>query len=195
MQEKRPKAGIRGGMKLNNEFFEFEKLYIPILNEYYESRGWEYERVRGKENENQDLFLYVRGKKIPVEEKGLKYCHPDAPIELIQDIFSFNLGWFFKTKAERIMFIYYDKVKQMPKRLYNVHFPRLDEQLRQNWKEWYGRKVLFIRAAIEGYGLTINACVPWKYLIDNNMAWLLKEWEVPQEEDLFTVLMREGKIE
>ena len=158
-------------MDPNNEFFEFEQLYQKELDRIYGGMGYTVQRIKGKENEKFDVILTRDGVDEPVEEKGLRYYHPDAPIELLQDVKTCNLGWFYKTKARHIYFIYYNEI--MPIVMYDLNLPHLKNFLTSCFED---EKVKF-RTALKGFGITINMCIPWKYLVEKNIVQVLKNWK------------------
>lgn len=158
-------------MGSNNEFFEFEQLYQKELDRIYGEMGFTVERIRGKDNEKYDVILKNDSTTETVEEKGLRYYHPDAPIELIQDLKTSNFGWYFKTKARHIYFIYYNEI--MPIVMYDLNLLHFNNFLTSCFEDG---KVEF-RTALKGFGITINMCIPWKYLVDNNIVQVIKKWE------------------
>ncbi len=163
-------VGTLGGMRLNNEFTDFEKLYRKELDRIYKTMGVSVERIYGKDNEKYDVMLRIDDAVYTVEEKGLRYYYPDAPIELIQDVISCNLGWYYKTKARFIIFIYYDDI--LPVVLYSLNFPKLKIGI----KECFGNNKVKLKSALKGYGITVNMCIPWVYLIKEGIVKILKDW-------------------
>ena len=166
---------------MSGETREFERLYQIELDRVYKELGYEnIQRIHGKENEDYDLILTKNGRGKKIEEKGLQYYHKDCPIELIQDIWPFNLGWFYKTHADYIHFFYYQEL--MPHTLYQLSPSKLKENLGNIFKD----KKAMPRLSVINYGITINLCIPWKYLIEINCAFILKKWnKIIEKRDLF----------
>lgn len=155
----------------NSETFYFEEDYQKELNRIYRELGYEnIQRIHGKKNKHYDLVLSKNGKNAKIEEKGLTYYHRDCPIELIQNIFPFDLGWFYYTKADYIHFFYY--IDMQPYILYQLSLPRLKKKLSKFFKEGKVKP----RLALKNYGITINICISWQYLIKENCAVILKKW-------------------
>lgn len=159
-------------MKLSEETNEFERLYQIELDRIYLELGYEnIQRIHGKENKYNDLILSKNGISKKIEEKGLTYYHKDCPIELIQNIWPFSKGWFYETKADYIHFIYYEY--PIPFILYQLSLSKLKEKLSKKFlKEGKAEP----RLSLINYGMTINVCIPWQYLIEKKCACILKKW-------------------
>jgi hypothetical protein len=161
-----------------SETIEFEQLYKRELDRIYRELGYQIvQRVYGRKNEDYDLILMKNGKEKKIEEKGLNYYFPDCPIELIQNIYPLDLGWFYKTKADYIHFLYYDKETGMPFILYQLTFSRLKENLNNFFKEDGWRMKIMPRFSIINYGITLNLCIRWDYLIRKGCVYILKKWK------------------
>ncbi|MHA1370524.1 MAG: hypothetical protein ACTSRA_12530 [Promethearchaeota archaeon] len=151
--------------------FEFEKLYQKELDRIYEELGYEIiQRIQGEKNKYYDLILSKNGKKAKIEEKALQYYHRDCPIELIQNILPLDLGWFYETKADYLHYLYYQDLQ--PIILYQISIHKLKKNLLNIVKE----RNITARFSTINYGITLNMCIKWSYLLENKYAFILKKW-------------------
>lgn len=156
---------------MSEETREFERLYQRELDRIYKELGYEnIHRIYDEKNKDYDLILTKNGREKKIEEKGLQYYHRDCPVELIQNIWPFSWGWFYETKADYIHFFYYQDL--MPHTFYQLSLSKLKENLVNIFKE----KKAIPRLSIINYGITINICIPWQYLIEKNYAVIRKKW-------------------
>jgi len=161
---------------MNQDTFEFEKLYQIELDRIYKELGYQIvKRIRGKENRYYDVVLVKDNKQAKIEEKALTYYHSDCPIELIQNVWPFDSGWFYDTKADYIHYFYYLQ-GMFPYILYQVSMSNLKKlMLKNEWKDNVSKYVK-PRHSVIHYGYTINLCIKWNFLLDTNCAWVLKKW-------------------
>lgn len=160
---------------MTSETFEFERLYQIELDRVYKELGYEIiKRIQTKENRDFDLTLKKNGKELNIEEKGAQYYHPDCIIELIQDIYPLDLGWFYKTKASHIHYFYYQDLR--PIVLYQIYMGKMRKELPGFFKLEGWEKKITPRFSIINYGITLNLCIKWKFLIEARCAHELKRW-------------------
>lgn len=160
---------------MNSETFEFERLYRIELNRIYSELGYTMiERIQGEENKYFDAIIEKNGKKAKIEEKALQYYHSDCPIELIQNILPLDLGWLYETKADYLHFLYYQDL--MPVVLYQIDFIKLKREIANFFKMKNSQQNINLRFSFINYGITINLCIKWKYLLDKKIAYILKKW-------------------
>jgi len=138
----------------------------------YDSIGYDVKYTIGKENEKHDAKLTNRktGEEISIEEKGLSYPHACCPVELIQDVKTTNMGWFYKTKAQWIIMIYFQKGQP------NICYAIDMRKLREYPAEYIDSKECFSHVNNKGYGDTINLNIPWKLLLRDNIAKVLQNF-------------------
>jgi len=149
-----------------------EYTYRPILREIYRHYGFEVKYINGKENEKYDGILInaENNTRISIEEKGLSYYHKCCPIELIQDIKTQNMGWFYKTEAKYIIFIYFEN--KQPYICYLIKMGLLKEYP----AEYLNHNGCFTALALGGWGDTVNLNIPWEQLIQDNIASVLERF-------------------
>ena len=146
-----------------------------MLNQLYDQHDYDFEPRHGKENEKYDGVLIHRktNHRFSIEEKGLSYVHTHCPIELIQDIKTMNLGWFYKTEANSIVFIYFHANTTNPAIVYIARTIRL-----KNYNpDYFLVKNVFTAKATNGYGDTVNLNIPWELFLEDGTARIWNEWE------------------
>lgn len=165
---------------MSQETFDFEKRYMEWLDEFYIKNGYSINRITGTDNEKYDAILNKNGIEFLVEEKGAQYLHKDMVIELVQDFWSRNWGWYLKTQANYIIYIYYvSKDAILPCIVYRV----LLSKLRTLMKAELPQNKLKIGVTSKNYGTTINAYIPWEYLKSVNIV----DEIYTQQESLFDI--------
>jgi hypothetical protein len=169
-----------GRRNISIETFELERLAQGVFDEVYKELGYQnIQRVVGKANRYFDLTLAMNGVTKKIEEKALQYYHQDCPIELIQNIWPLSQGWLYETTADYLHFLYYQDKR--PHVLYQVNKERLVGKLdRAGFFEINERKAnkykIQPRLSEINFGITVNLCINWKYLIEKNCARILKSW-------------------
>jgi hypothetical protein len=153
-----------------NEFFDFERLYQNELDRIYAEKGYKCQRIVGIKNKEYDCVLIKNGQEYHVEEKGERYLFPNAPIEIVQDVLSCNLGWYYNTRASHVLFIYYDEI--IPSIVYLIKMG----PLRKNLNAIIRDNQRSLKFALKGFGITVNICIPWKYLIDTGICSVFHEF-------------------
>lgn len=153
-------------------FIAFEKRIQKQLNIFYQQMGWFMKRDSKKTH---DL---LEDSTIKIEEKIRTKIWADLAIEIIQDLHTADLGWFFKTEAVGLHYVMCEKGE--PKILYRIHWPR--------FKKWYLNKFLpdnrygkYIISPM-GYGLTLNTLVPISKIPED----LFAEYYIQEQLELFS---------
>lgn len=104
-----------------------------------------------------DFAFTKNDKTYTVEEKFRKQDYGDFLIEIMQDIATANLGWYYKTKADFIFYIIDIRY------IYIVKWPK--------FKQWFGsnyRKSGYkLTKSDEGFGATINIAINWANIPSN----------------------------
>ena len=80
------------------EYTEEERKSQIIVNPLYERMGWTYNRAESC------IEFDLQVNNVYVEEKFRYNDYNDFLIEILQDVISFNPGWYYKTKAKRIFY-------------------------------------------------------------------------------------------
>lgn len=127
------------------EYFKKEKDSQNLINRFYKSQGWSYDRSGACITYD----LIIEGVKI--EEKFRYEDYGDFLIEIIQDVNSCNLGWYYKTEAARIFYVIKDQV------IYSVNWADFKAWLTKEYKALKLRGIV----SIDGYGLTVNISIKW----------------------------------
>jgi len=175
---------------LNERQKKLELLARPNFKKVYDEHEFDWEYVYGIQNKKGDVVLTKRGtgKKYLAEEKALSYYDSRFPGELIQDL-SKNNGEYYQgnlyTTEACVLFVMYpppqytksnklprDSKEYPPYKCYRVRV----KQCLNGLAEAFFNKKCFFTITNEGYGETLLACIPWEYLIERNIAKLIKEW-------------------
>ena len=146
-----------------HEFLEFEKKHRKFFDDYYKKKGWNFQRITGKENKRFNSLVEIDGKKWKFEEKVRSANYNDLLVELVQDTATNSPGWLYYCEADYILY-------SMPSDFYVVTLGKLKNYVRN-----YGSKYCFIISE-KGWGKTLNIAIPWNILIDLKIARkILKE--------------------
>lgn len=145
-----------------DEKVEIEKARQSKQDKYYKSKGYRIERVKGRENKKQDVFLYKNGKRHKVEEKYLTRTHTEyILIETIQDSKTGCLGWLYTTEAEWVYWI-------MPKviiKLYQRELLKYIHKYEDTLEIWIDR---------DGFGITENRKLPIDTIKKEKLGCIVK---------------------
>lgn len=151
-----------------SECFNYERDCQSVMNSHYIKWGIV---DRSGACELYDLALYMEsGKIVYVEEKFRQVDYGDFLLELIQDVESCNLGWFYKTKASHVFYIVALQT------IYSIDW----DSFRKRFREIQEDKKLFAQTrlvySLDGFGCTINISIPWN-LIDGCYNKINLPWE------------------
>lgn len=127
------------------DFFEKERESQSLINKFYKSQGWKFDRSTA--GEAYDVII----EGIKVEEKFRYEDYDDFLIEVIQDVNTCNMGWFYKTQSDRIFYVVKDE------KLYSINWIKFKDWLKNN----YTKLKIIGRVSIQGYGLTVNIAINW----------------------------------
>ena len=137
-------------------FVEFEEKNQPEMDKFYISSGYKIESRKG--DKGRDLELSKDNITKKYEEKYRDTDWGDFAIELVQDLETSNLGWFFYTEADYINYII---VKDKPTTIYVVDWKKFKEYFLKDIKRF---KCFVSR---KGFGITLNAEIRWEDIPDN----------------------------
>jgi len=122
-----------------------EKESQEFMDLFYKSKGWTFNR----ESACKEYDIIIEECK--VEEKFRYNDYNDFLIEIIQDIISFNKGWYYETKAKKIFYIINDQ------KLYSIDWDKFKNWFKLEYKNIKFRPII----SIMGWGLTINIAIKW----------------------------------
>jgi len=128
------------------ELTEKEKQSQTILDDFYVRNNWKFDRsVACKQY---DLII----NNVLIEEKFRYENYNDFLIELLQDVITCNLGWYYKTGANYLFYIVKDEY------LYSLNWLK--------FKEWFIgelKKGIWFKPIIsaQGFGYTMNLAIKW----------------------------------
>jgi len=150
------------------KYFDLEKkkhleFYLP----YYREKNWLVvkDNIDGSSPIDWDVKLEVfAGDYKLVDEKARDGEYGDCLVELIQDLKTGKLGWFFGKKDWILYGSWNDISETYPNSLYLVKMPQLREYV-------YGlRSVLRTVISHKGWGITWNISLSWEELISKGIA-------------------------
>lgn len=133
---------------------KYEKSRQKEIDDFYKSKGWVIDRE--VECVKYDLAIMIQSQPIYIEEKFRTKDYKDFGIEIMQDVNTMNMGWYYKTEADRIFQIHDDC-------LYSVNLKYFKIWLQSNYSDIY----LSAKASVKGYGLTLNLYIPWCEIPEN----------------------------
>ena len=151
-----------------NDYFELEKKkHFEFFIPYYNEKNWIIHRdnINSDCKNDWDVRLEVfAGEYVCVDEKVRIGEYNDLLLELIQDIETGNLGWFY-SKKDWILYGSWSNIESIsPSSLYIVKANKL--------KEYINTLDGFIKTCIskKGWGNTWNIVLYWDELIKKDIA-------------------------
>jgi len=158
-------------MQMNNQqeidnFFEEErKRHLTFFLPYYKEKNWQViqDNITNSKQITWDVKLEIfTGKYVLVDEKVRNGEFNDFLLELIQDIKTGNLGWFFGIKDWVLYGSWLNS--DYPSSLYLIKIKELREYI-------YNLSGLFkTRISSRGWGITWNLILSWDKLLNKNIA-------------------------
>lgn len=116
-----------------------------------------------------------------VDEKAASYLNPNMIWELIQDVESGSYGWFYDLReCGQLIYGYYDPESLAPNEptvVYSIPWAACRRYALEQMKERKNVHYAGTRAGV-GWGVAVNACYPWKLLLENGMA--KQVWPAPR---------------
>lgn len=140
--------------------FEF---YLP----YYQGKNWQVveDNINSNHKNDWDVKLEVfAGEYVYADEKVLRKEWDDFLVEIIQDMETGSLGWFF-SKKDWVLYGSWDNIEEIyPLSLYKVKMKEL--------RDYVFRLEGFIKICIskKGWGNTWNVKLSWQELINKGIA-------------------------
>lgn len=147
--------------------FDDEKRMQPFMDAFYRVRGWTIDRTNACRHF--DCEIAQNGSSLKVEEKYL-FSDPYSQglIEIIQDLRTADLGWFYHTKCDLLFWVHCpsDRVSP-PKTVFIINWPKtkaliLDQMEAQKWQDY--------NHCPQHYGLTLNYPLKWDGLISQGLV-------------------------
>ena len=152
-------------MATKDETFSWERAMHPHMDKWYTQNGATVDRSLSCRQ-----FDVIGGDK-RVEEKflfsGREYTR--LLVEIVQDLFSFNWGWYKDVDADVLCWCYCptDRVSA-PISVYWVDYPMLKEYIsvflheQDRWME--------MQICIQNFGVTVNLPISWEVLVERQIA-------------------------
>ena len=149
-------------------YFDLErKKHFDFFLPYYQERNWLVieDNINSDNKNDWDVKLEISaGNYVLIDEKVRKGEFNDCLIEIIQDIKTGKIGWFFSKKDWVLYGSWADLESIYPTSLYVIQSHRL--------KEYINSLDGFIKTCIskKGWGNTWNLILYWDDLIQKNIA-------------------------
>ena len=144
------------------------KKHFDFFLPFYREKNWQVleDNIDSGCKNDWDVKLEVfAGKYITVDEKAVRGEYNKCLVEIIQDIKTANLGWFYGN-SERILWGNWRQVENVyPSSLYLIDHKKLADYIvliKEGFvNTWIDKK---------GWGNTLNLVIDWKILIDKQIA-------------------------
>lgn len=143
-----------------DDFTRNEQAMRPFMDDDYQARG--HTIVTRKGSKEYDLILRI-GNDQRIEEKYRSRVYADLLVEIVQDVVTGDLGWFYKTRCDFLHYIFCPDWVQ-PTDYWRISW--------RHFKSWFQRDFLkqkhhrFVLSQ-QGYGYTLNIAVPFAAIPDN----------------------------
>ena len=151
-----------------NKYFEIEKRkHFEFFLPYYKEKNWQVfqDNINSGQKNDWDVKLeYFAGEYALVDEKARQGDFGDFLLEIIQDMKTGSLGWYFSKKDWILYGSWADIESITPSSLYLIKAKEL--------KDYVNSLNGFMQTLIskEGWGITWNIKLNWKELIDKKIA-------------------------
>jgi len=151
-----------------NDNFSFErKKHFDFFLPFYQQKNWTVfqDNINSNYKNDWDVKLEVfAGQFILVDEKAIRKEWNDLLVEIIQDMESGSLGWYWSKKDYILYGSWIDLENTYPSSLYMIKAKEL--------KQYINNLDGFVKTCIskKGWGNTWNIVINWQELIDKNIA-------------------------
>jgi len=153
--------------ELQNNFSFEKKKHFEFFLPYYQEKNWQViqDNINGACKISWDVELEVfNGRFVKVDEKALRKEYGNFLVELIQDMRTGNLGWFFGEKDWILYGSWENEENAEPASLYIIDSKKLKNYI-------YGFKGVGTTVISHaGWGITWNIVLEWDDLIINEVA-------------------------
>lgn len=145
-------------------FFDFEKrMQVWSDKTLYPQAKLKVDRSSA--DQTKDLILITeKGTRFMAEEKWRTSIYSDFLIELIQDVHTGNLGWFYKCRSKRIIYGMTSKFNyeaESPLVVFSVDMETLKRELHKLMQDGLNYRIVESK---KGWGLSVNIAISWKDL-------------------------------
>jgi len=146
--------------------FDDEKLMQRYADEYYLSRGYNFNRSGSCKQ--YDVRIHQNGASYLVEEKFnfTDRSYDRMIVELIQDAKSGDLGWFYHVNCDSLFWFYCPADRQSrPNILYVIDWPYFKDYVIGKMNGWIN-----MHYNNKGYGLTLNIPINLNEICTDGLA-------------------------
>ena len=153
--------------EINDNFNLERKKHFDFYLPFYQEKNWQVieDNINSAHKNPWDVKLEVfGGQYVLVDEKVRTIDYGDCLVEMIQDIKTGTLGWYFGSK-DWVLYGSWDNLESVyPKSLYLIKMAELE-----NYINGISGRVE-TRISKKGWGNTWNIVLNWNDLIKNNIA-------------------------
>ncbi len=135
-----------------------DKRADPFLDNLYKKLGGEI-TARHPDSKFDDWDKIVKFPSITykIEEKARIGDYDDVLVEIIEDVKTGDLGWFYQTKADRLIYCLFESEESLePYVVYVFDIQKLKNYYFEHAKELFRQSNI----SDKGYGLTLNIFLP-----------------------------------
>jgi len=138
--------------------FDLEKKASAFLDMLYCSLGGEIIKDAPKRKfDDWDKVVKFENITYKIEEKTRVGLWEDLLVELIEDLKTGDLGWFYQTKADKIIYCFYESEKaKEPESIYALSVEKMRNFVFEHTKKLIRKSNI----SSKGYGLTLNIFIP-----------------------------------
>lgn len=138
--------------------FDLEKKASSFLDMLYCKLGGEVIKDAPKRVfDDWDKIVKFENITYKIEEKARIGIWNDLLIELIEDLKTGDLGWFYQTKADKIIYSFFESEEaEEPTTIYVLSVEKMKNFIFENIKELIKKS----KVSSKGYGLTLNIFIP-----------------------------------
>ncbi len=92
-----------------------------------------------------------------IEEKSFNTIWDGLLVELVEDLTTGDLGWYYQTKADKIIYSFFEnETKQEPSTIYVLAVPEMKKYVMENIKQLISKA----KISDKGYGKTLFVVIP-----------------------------------
>lgn len=148
---------------MKRETFEWERNMQPFMDDFYRRNLGEPDRSKSC----RQFDVIVNGKRY--EEKFL-FSHPYKKmlVEIVQDIVTADLGWFYHVRADYLMWVHCPPDRKSPP--IDVRPIKWSELKREVIETLMSNKWQQFQVCSDHYGTTLNLPIEWEVLIRKGIA-------------------------
>ena len=156
-----------GNLRKIKDYFDFEKKkHFEFFLPFYQQKNWQLveDNIDSNQKNDWDVKLEIKaGIYRTIDEKARKKDYNDCLVEIMQDMETGGLGWFYG-KKDWILYGSWKEETIYPSSLYLISSERLKKYILSI------RGIISTNVAPDGWGITWNIILNWDNLIRQKIA-------------------------